>query len=139
MNEIIVGVDGGEAADVAARTAATLAKECGRPLHVVMAIKKHTSSHFSTGGSDNWQIDSLTDAVQSLASITNVLRGDTEVTSAVIVDDPATALCTEAERLGASIIVVGNRRVKGISRVLGSVATEVARQAPCDVLIAHTT
>ena len=53
--------------------------------------------------------------------------------------DPATALCDEARRLQASIIVVGNRRVKGAARLLGAVATDVARQAPCDVLIANTT
>lgn len=52
--------------------------------------------------------------------------------------DPATALCDEAERLEASIIVVGNRGVQGAARLLGSVATDVARRAPCDVLIANT-
>jgi nucleotide-binding universal stress UspA family protein len=53
-------------------------------------------------------------------------------------DEPADALCAEAERLGASIIVVGNKRVQGMARVLGSVAAEVARHAPCHVFIAHT-
>jgi nucleotide-binding universal stress UspA family protein len=47
-------------------------------------------------------------------------------------------LCEEAERLDARTIVVGNRRVQGISRVLGSVASDVTRQAPCAVLIANT-
>ena len=139
MNEIIVGIDGSETAEIAAQKAAALASECGRPLYVVMAIKKHTSTQFSTGGSDTWQVDSLAEAEQSLASIISTLRLEAEVTSVVVVDDPAAALCSEAERTGASIIVVGNRRVKGISRVLGAVATDVARQAPCDVLIAYTT
>ncbi|MCP3973298.1 MAG: universal stress protein, partial [bacterium] len=39
----------------------------------------------------------------------------------------------------ARMIVVGNRRVQGIARVLGSVASDVAKRAPCSVLIAHTT
>ena len=48
-------------------------------------------------------------------------------------------LCAEAVRLDASTIVVGNRRVQGASRLLGSVAVSVLRSAPCDVLIAQTT
>jgi nucleotide-binding universal stress UspA family protein len=61
------------------------------------------------------------------------------VTRAVCVADPATALCQEAEKVNARMIIVGNRRVQGISRVLGAIATDVARHAPCDVLIANTT
>jgi nucleotide-binding universal stress UspA family protein len=36
------------------------------------------------------------------------------------------------------MIVVGNRRMRGIGRVLGSVANSVAHNAPCDVYIAKT-
>ena len=52
---------------------------------------------------------------------------------------PATATCEEATRLQAQTIVVGNRRVQGVTRVLGSVAADVTKHAPCDVLIANTT
>ena len=51
---------------------------------------------------------------------------------------PAEALINEAERFGARMIVVGNRRMRGIGRVLGSVANSVAHNAPCDVYIAKT-
>lgn len=61
------------------------------------------------------------------------------LTTAVQTGDPATVMCDEAERLGASMIVVGNRRVQTAGRVLGSVATNVARHATCDVLIVNTT
>ena len=50
----------------------------------------------------------------------------------------ATRCSTEAERLEADVIVVGNRRMQGVSRLLGSVANEVAHNAPCDVLIVKT-
>ena len=36
------------------------------------------------------------------------------------------------------MIVVGNKRVQGLARVLGSVASAVAQHAPCDVYIAKT-
>jgi nucleotide-binding universal stress UspA family protein len=48
-------------------------------------------------------------------------------------------MCDEAQRLEATMIVVGNHRVQGLTRVLGAVATDVTRHAPCDVLIANTT
>ena len=48
-------------------------------------------------------------------------------------------MCKEAAELDALMIVVGNRRVQGVSRVLGSIANDVLKQAPCDVLIANTT
>nr|MDT0666629.1 universal stress protein [Micromonospora sp. DSM 115978] len=51
---------------------------------------------------------------------------------------PADVLVSVAEELGASIIVVGNKRVQGVARVLGSIAADVAHRAPCDVYIAHT-
>lgn len=44
----------------------------------------------------------------------------------------------EASRVEADIIVVGNRRRRGIGRVLGSIANSVAHNAPCDVYIANT-
>ncbi|MFI5429021.1 universal stress protein [Aeromicrobium sp. UC242_57] len=51
---------------------------------------------------------------------------------------PAAALVELAEETGADVIVVGNKRVQGMSRVLGSIAADVTRRAPCDVYIAHT-
>jgi nucleotide-binding universal stress UspA family protein len=60
------------------------------------------------------------------------------VTSAVLQGTPAAALVDEANRLDASLIVVGNRGVQGVARVLGSVASGVAAHAPCDVYIVKT-
>jgi nucleotide-binding universal stress UspA family protein len=60
------------------------------------------------------------------------------VTSAAIADKPADALIAEAERLEAELIVVGNRRVQGLGRLLGSVAADVVHHAPCDVLVVKT-
>jgi nucleotide-binding universal stress UspA family protein len=67
------------------------------------------------------------------------LPGGVNATHAIVVAEPADALCQEAERLNASIIVVGNKRVQGMSRVLGSIPLDVAKQAPCNVYIVHTT
>ena len=47
-------------------------------------------------------------------------------------------LSTLAEEIGADLIVVGNKGMKGVRRVLGSVPNSVAHNAPCSVLIAVT-
>lgn len=62
-----------------------------------------------------------------------------EVTTAVGSGKAADVICSEAERVGAELIVVGNKRTQGVSRVLGAVAAKVLSHTPCDVYIAHTT
>jgi nucleotide-binding universal stress UspA family protein len=137
MQTIIVGVDQSETARRAAFAAAKIAAACCSPLHVVMAVNRGKSIEVTVGGSDHWHLDWLSSAEQFLDALVGELP-TSPVTRAVSLHDPATALCEEAERLEASMIVVGNRRVQGASRLLGAVATDVARRAPCDVLIANT-
>jgi nucleotide-binding universal stress UspA family protein len=51
---------------------------------------------------------------------------------------PAHALMKQAEQYDARLIVVGNKRMRGLGRVLGSIANSVAHSAPCDVYVAKT-
>ena len=74
-------------------------------------------------------------AAEVAGSLGNVVP---RVESSPIQGKPAEALVEEAKRLGADLIVVGNRRVQGIGRILGSVASDVAQHAPCDVYIVKT-
>ncbi|MEY2451109.1 MAG: hypothetical protein QOD92_683 [Acidimicrobiaceae bacterium] len=138
MQTIIVGVDQSETARRAAFAAANLANACGKPLHVVMAVNRAQSVDVTVGGSDRWHLDWLSNAEQFLDALIGELPG-APITRTVSLKDPATAMCEEAEPLQADIIVVGNRRVQGATRLLGAIATDVARRAPCDVLIANTT
>lgn len=77
--------------------------------------------------------DSAAEAAVSLRSIV----ADVQIAEGK--GKPADVLVEEAERLGAALIVVGNRRVQGPTRVLGAIATSVAHRAPCDVYIVKTT
>jgi len=61
------------------------------------------------------------------------------VTTHALPGDPARALVRVAEETGADLIVVGNKGAQGALRVLGSVASTVLAQAPCAVLVVHTT
>ena len=139
MDEIIVGVDESAAAKEAATKAAALATRSGRPLHLVMAVPSRSSVGNHGNGSKHWQLDSIGRAEQTLVALAGAVRCSTAVTHAVVVDRPARALCAEAVRLDASMIAIGNARVRGAVRALGSVAKGVAIHAPCDILIVHST
>lgn len=136
MSGVVVGVDDSETACRAVQRAALVAEVLGEPLHLVMAVKPGVSRTIKKGAED-FVIDWVAEASQLLESI-KLKAGVTEATTSVGDKDPAKAICAEAERRGASVIVVGNRRVQGVSRVLGAVASDVLKHAPCDVLVAHT-
>ena len=139
MTEIIVvGVDGSETALRAARTAKDLAATLGATLHVVTAFDSDRTEVFGSG-SDQWIVSDAGEAEKVARSVAESLRTpDLTVTHTAARGKPAEALINEAERSGARMIVVGNRRMRGIGRVLGSVANSVAHNAPCDVYIAKT-
>ena len=137
MSGVVVGVDDSETALRAIKRGALIAKALGEPLHLIMAVKPGVSRTVTTG-SDEFVIDWVAEADQLLQSI-KTKAGAPEATTTVGDQDPAKAICAEAERRDATLIVVGNRRMQGVSRVLGAVATDVLKHAPCDVLVANTT
>jgi nucleotide-binding universal stress UspA family protein len=138
MDEIIVGVDESATARIAAQQAAELAKATGRTLHLVMALKRKPATSMNAGG-ETVVIDNISLAEDFLRSLKGELAAGSGATHAVVTGDAADALCSEAERLHASMIVVGNKRVQGVTRVLGSIPLDVAKAAPCNVYIVHTT
>lgn len=136
MNDIVVGVDRSETAATAAKKAAAMAKAYGVNLHLVTCAHRSASVDVGVGG-DRSTIDWRTDAETMLDGYKKSLGHDS-ISTHVGTGDPASVLCDEARRIDASVIVVGNRRVQGVSRVLGSIATGVARHAHCDVLVVNT-
>jgi nucleotide-binding universal stress UspA family protein len=137
MNTIVVGVDNSPQAREAAQRAAELAKALGAALHIVTATTKNELHKFGIS-SDQTVLSDNDMAEESLNAIAQAFRTSIEVSVRAVRSSPAEALCSEAERLNASMIVVGNKRTQGVGRVLGSVAGAVARDAPCDVYIVHT-
>jgi nucleotide-binding universal stress UspA family protein len=61
-----------------------------------------------------------------------------DATSHTVKGDAADALLEIAERVKADLIVVGNRGMHGMARVLGSVPNKVSHRARCSVLIVAT-
>lgn len=135
---IVVGVDGSDTAKQAAHMAAALARALGRSLHVVTAYEKDEVTVLEVG-SDVFRFDTEEEAATIATGVGEAVSEGIEIETAAARGKPADALVDEAERVGASLIVVGNRRMQGVSRVLGSVANTVSHNAPCDVYIVKTT
>jgi nucleotide-binding universal stress UspA family protein len=135
---IVVGVDGSETARQAAETAARLAAGTGSTLHIVTAYDTERREEIGVGG-DRWVVSSGDDAKKVADSVAAGLTTKVSaVTTASALGKPHDVLLDEASRLDASMIVVGNRRMQGAGRLLGSVANSVAHSAPCDVYIVKT-
>jgi nucleotide-binding universal stress UspA family protein len=144
FSTIVVGTDGSETAARAVALAVRLADRTGATLHVASAYKDPaTSITVAHGGTVAVPDSSLTASAlktateQMLADVAITLGHVTVVTHAVV-GAPADALVSLAESVGADLIVVGSKGMKGARRLLGSVPNSVAHRAPCHVIIAKT-
>jgi nucleotide-binding universal stress UspA family protein len=138
MGIIVVGVDASDTAHKAAEVAARLASDLRSPLHVVTAYDR-TGSARAGGGDKAYSVRAIDLAETLVATVAADFRASVpEVTTAAASGKAADVICAEAERVGADLIVVGNKRTQGVTRVLGAVAAKVVSHAPCDVYIAHT-
>lgn len=138
MTVIIVGVDGSPTAIKAAESAREMALALNARLHVVTAFDSGRTEFYGNG-KDAWVAPDAYSAQQiARNAATELETPGLSVTFSAARGKPAEALIEEAERHSAQMIVVGNVRMRGIGRVLGSVANSIAHNAPCDVLIVKT-
>lgn len=137
---IVTGVDDTDTATEAARTAARLAVGLDAVLHVISAYGKVDTIDVRAEGKA-FVVSPEQDAQTVAETTAGVLREEfpsLTVEPASAEGKPAEALVRVAEELDADVIVVGNRRVQGLARVLGSIASDVTQKAHCDVYVAHT-
>jgi nucleotide-binding universal stress UspA family protein len=84
------------------------------------------------------QVDTATRVANDVAESLRAEFPNVTIKSDAALGQPGEALVSTAADLNADLIVVGNKRVQGFSRVLGSIARDVASEAHCDVYIAYT-
>lgn len=151
---ILVGVDNTNTALTAAAKAAGLAVALNTELHVVSAYSKADSNmpRLQLGASPEQVADVMVTHRETLAQLRDQAQNaattvaDTlqknfaglQVQARAVEGAPGLALLKESKDLDAEMVVVGNRNVQGASRILGSIATTIAREVHCDLLIVNT-
>ncbi len=139
---IVVGTDGSDTAKRAVAEATRLAKALGDEIHLVAAYEPLRGARIvgaPEGAAKVWDLKPDT-AVQSVVeqAAAAIRIGGVKVTSHTVTGDPADAMLDVAGQNGAGLIVVGNRGMHGMTRVLGSVPNKVSHRATCSVLIVST-
>ena len=137
MKRIVVGIGGGDTAKDAARQAVELAVAVGATVHFVTVVERDEAEVVGAG-SDRWELHTTDSARTEVDQFVSSLDVPLTYDVVALEGDPAKVLVREAERIDADLIVVGNVRMQGLSRILGSVGNAVAHNAPCSVLIVKT-
>src|SRR3569623_508489 len=144
---IVVGTDGAESANAAVAAAVELARKHGAVLHVVNAYKVASAvagalemSAVGAIGAVDLEIHPAALAEASRATLERATSDitDVDVRTHAIVGSPAEAMTALAAEIGADLIVVGSKGMRGARRMIGSVPNSVAHNAPCHVLVAKT-
>ncbi len=139
---IVVGTDGSETSKRAVAEATRLAEAMGSAVHVVSAYEPLRGARIvgaPEAAAKVWAVrpDAKVQSIVEQAAAAVRMRGVT-VESHTLTGDPAEALLEIAEREKADLIVVGNRGMHGVGRMLGSVPNKVSHRASCHVLIVAT-
>lgn len=140
MNVIVTGVDGSRTAARAAQRGAELAEALGAELHVVCAYERLEVERLRQG-SDELVRSTEDQARRTAVAAVRALQAQYQALvlyPLAVEGKPGEVLVRVAEDRAASLIVVGNKRVQGLARVLGSIARDVASRAHCDVYVVHT-
>jgi len=141
---IVVGTDCSATATAAVMKAAELAKLTGAKLYLVSAYPASASSYAAAGGGtilfdpvgpdDGGELRIHVDAVAKGLRAQGI-----EVETRVESGGAAATLVRTADTLDADLLVVGDRGLKGLRGMLGSVPGRVTHRARLDVLVVHTT
>jgi nucleotide-binding universal stress UspA family protein len=134
---IVTGTDGSETAKAAVDEAIGLAKTFGQPLHIVCAYRPSSTkvpAEFQNAITPHSHVQSVLDDAAARARVAGV-----DVETHPVVGDPADAIIDVAEKVGADVILIGNRGIGSAKRfVLGNVPSKVVHHSPCSTYVVHT-
>ena len=141
---IVVGVDASERSLKALDHAAELAKLSGATLHIVCAyVPLAEGEVFERARGLNPQaaarVEPDFDVKQLAGAAVERVQGlGIRTKRHLMVGPAADVLIAAASDIGADLLVVGNRGMTGMRRVLGSVPNHITHHAPCSVLVVDT-
>jgi nucleotide-binding universal stress UspA family protein len=133
---ILVATDGSAMNRAALDEALRIGRACGSVVHAVYVADTST---LETGPADMmvgeaWDILPR-EGERALARFREV-AGDVHLETALLYGKPAEEIVRYAREKGVDLIVIGTQGKQGIARLLlGSVAENVIRTAPCKVLV----
>ena len=134
--KILLATDGSKEAELAARTAADIAKSTGSELHVVNVAggqAYHTELREITEQLKQGAGQLLDEQVEMIKEAGGTVA---ETHIRVVAEHRDRAIVELAEELGAGLIVMGSRGQGGVKRaLLGSVSDSVVQHAHCPVLV----
>jgi nucleotide-binding universal stress UspA family protein len=137
---ILLATDGSSEAELAARTGVALAQKTGSKLHVVHASYWAPASLLDPISSDHAVHESV--EKKTRARLQEAVRGieedfgGTVESSRLRVGRPDAEIVTQADEIGAGLIVVGSRGLGAFGRsLMGGVSESVVRHAHCPVLV----
>jgi nucleotide-binding universal stress UspA family protein len=140
---IVVGTDGSERAGKAIQKAFALAKLTGATVHVVHVIRLVAMA--SAGYGDPSTIATANADAHEIGEricaqvIAEAKRQGIAAQAHNVDGDPADMLMKVADTVHADLVVIGNRGMTGVRRlVLGSVPNKVSHHCPCSVMIVDT-
>jgi len=133
IQTILHPTDFSEHSEVAFRLASEFARDYHAHLVVLHALSKQTLAYgemLSAPEEDQYRLNAL----EALHKIQPANR-TTLIEHHLVEGDPATSIIQAAREFAADLIVMGMHGRTGLSRLLmGSVAEQVVRRAPCPVL-----
>lgn len=144
-NTIVVGTDGSPTASTAVEHALRLASTSGGIVHAVTAYRPLSERQVydrqrGLPPHARSEVDEAHAARELLGRIAKqAADAGVAVELHARVGDAAAMLVAVAEEVAADVVVVGNKGMVGVRRVLGSIPNDVAHRAPCSVLIVGTT
>jgi nucleotide-binding universal stress UspA family protein len=138
FDKVLVGADNSPTAKRAIEAAAEMVKMSGGALHIVSAFSLKTAPDTSLPVGYKHQSNE-SDAEADLQVLSFIAKNlGVEPTLHLAAGDPAQVIIETADKIGADLVVVGNRGMKGARRVLGSVPNSVAHGANCSIAIIDT-
>lgn len=134
-SRILLAVDLTPASREAAQEAIKRARGDGADLIVLSVVEQH-NLHLPGGGSR--RVDQERDRLAAGAQAIVQQARDAGVRATYLIweGDPAEAILEASHAEGADVIVLGSRPRLNVRRlILGSVSSEVAKRATCDVIV----
>lgn len=124
FKQVVVGVPKTDRGRDIARRSLELASSFGAEVHLVCAVQSDGRAEDVASRHVGGFLDPICAEAPGITTHCHVKDGD-----------PTEAILRVAKEVGADLIVVGNKGMKGVGRVAGSVPNAVAHRAPCSVLI----